>query len=415
MNILKTVFILFLVLFPIAELGRWQLSGGVAIKVNDLALVVVVCTWIILLLTKRFVFPVSKHVLIAFGLFIVAAVLSLIVNSLVFQPHEILVGSLYLVRWILYATLLPIVISFSDRDKKHILFVLIGIGALTVLAGYIQYFFYHDLRNLYYLGWDEHMYRMFTSFLDPNFAGAFFVLYVLLLLATSFYSWQKKMRKTSLILGLLLVSTVGAIFLTYSRSALLMFLTSSFVFLLLMKRIKWILGIILILVIFVTIASRSFSIENLNLLRTASSEARVHSAETALKIIERHPIVGVGFNTYRYAQVKYGYRTQEGIQSSHADAGTDNSFLFVLATTGIIGLVAYGYLWFVLSRNIGIPFHTKQLSVSHLVSVVVIASMSGLIVNSLFINSLFYPYIMEWMWVVIGLTLSTSRYQRPKM
>ena len=58
-------------------------------------------------------------------------------------------------------------------------------GSLIVLLGFIQLMFYPALRNLYYLGWDEHLYRMFSTFLDPNFAGAFFVLFTLFVIDMS--------------------------------------------------------------------------------------------------------------------------------------------------------------------------------------------------------------------------------------
>ena len=45
-------------------------------------------------------------------------------------------------------------------------------GLVIVGLGFVQYFFYLGLRNLYYLGWDEHLSFIF-QLLDPNFAGAF--------------------------------------------------------------------------------------------------------------------------------------------------------------------------------------------------------------------------------------------------
>jgi hypothetical protein len=74
---------------------------------------------------------------------------------------------------------------------------------------------------------------------------------------------------------------------------------------------------------------------------------------------------------------------------SKAAAGMDSSLLFVAATTGIIGAAAYIYLLFSMIRN------GKK-------SRFYIASFAALLVHSLFVNSLFYPWVMIWMWILTG-------------
>ena len=106
----------------------------------------------------------------------------------------------------------------------------------------------------------------------------------------------------------------------------------------------------------------------------------------------------MGFNAYRYAQNKYANLTDAKWQTTHSGAGTDNSFLFVLATTGILGFLAYVYLL----SNIFILGKSKLRK--NLFSAVLIASLTGLLVNSLFINSLFYVYILEWIWISVAIT-----------
>jgi len=88
----------------------------------------------------------------------------------------------------------------------------------------------------------------------------------------------------------------------------------------------------------------SSNVENMNLFRRTSSLARLNNYSTAIKIITGHPLLGVGFNSYRYVKEMY-IKPGLGNIPSHADAGLDNSFLFILATTGIIGLLAYLFLW----------------------------------------------------------------------
>ena len=46
MGILKILFVLFILAFPIAEVGRVQFPNGVAISLNDILLGLVIVSWI---------------------------------------------------------------------------------------------------------------------------------------------------------------------------------------------------------------------------------------------------------------------------------------------------------------------------------------------------------------------------------
>ena len=118
--------------------------------------------------------------LIALAAFIVACLLSLILQTGKLTLSEFFISSLYLVRWAAYAMLYFIVAGFPNKTvlQKYLLVC----GSVTILFGYIQYLFYPDLRNLYYAGWDPHLYRMFGTFFDPNFMGAIIVLFILFVL-----------------------------------------------------------------------------------------------------------------------------------------------------------------------------------------------------------------------------------------
>lgn len=406
MEVLKILFIIMLLLFPLGELGRMQIGHGIAIKVNDMAVGFTIIFWVIykLFFCKEkinFTNKISKHYLIFLGICIV----SLVVNSTRFSINELIVSFFYFLRFIAYTTLLFVTVNFDKNFKKKIIFFMIAVGSVVVGIGYFQYIFYQDLHSLFYLGWDEHMYRLFSSFLDPNFAGAFLVLYLMLLLGRLLESLAKKTKKSFLFLGILSSITILGILLTYSRSAIIMMVVSASIFLILTKNKKWIFGVIGVLGIFFIFSSRNFNIENLNLLRVASSEARVETAQNAIDIILKNPFFGVGFNTYKYVQVQYGFRNVQNISTSHADGSTDNSFLFVLATTGVVGFVAYLWLWFTIVKNLFLIHKNKQSNGNHFVIVATIASIGGLFVDALFINSLFYPFLMEWIFILIGLSL----------
>ncbi len=389
MGLLKVLFIFVLVLFPLGEVARFQFNNGVAVTANDLGVGVLIIAWLITAIRKKRKFlndPIKKPILV----FIFLGFLSLLVNSRILNQQELIISSLYLIRWSFYAGLFFIVTSFDSEFKKKIPYYLLLTGILTVLIGYLQYFFYPALRNLLYLGWDEHLYRMFSVFFDPNFAGIIFVLTLLLMTGIFF---GKKAKSLWLVPVALIV--VIAVFLTYSRSSMIMLVVSLSTFLVLIGRKKWLVGAAVFFVVMMLTFSQFYKSEGTNLLRTTSSYARLGSAENALLVFKENPVFGVGFNAYRYAQHRIGLNTDTEWKFSHGGAGADNSFLFVLATTGIVGFVSYLYLWF--------KIIVEQKKRKTVLSNVVIASSLGLFIASFFINSLFYPFIMEWMWILVAL------------
>lgn len=398
MRLLKILSILLILIFPIAEIGRIQFANGVAVSLNDIFLGGLIAAWIVYICRKDK--KISKGELFKpVAIFSVVALASLLLNLVNLSFDRFLISFLYLARWAAYALIYFIFKDFDAKFKLRVSYAMLFSGSIVVLLGFIQYFFYPSLRNLYYLGWDEHLYRMFSSFLDPNFAGAFFAIF--LIFSISFIPNLVKKRKwlSFSIIGVVGALTLSALYLTYSRSALIMLIVSVIAYLFLINKKKFILLILFGLLLSIFVLPRSFKSEGTNFLRAASSEARVKTTGEALSIIQKSPIYGVGFNAYRYA------RNQQGMnglnwQVSHGAAGTDNSFLFVLATTGVVGLTVFLWLIYKIFKLGFTNIKKNQFSI------VMLSLVAGLILNSLFINSLFYVLILEWIWIMAAFTES---------
>lgn len=379
------LFIFILFAFVLGEVVRIQLPSGVAIKALDIGVLLFVVTSM-LHFRRKLTRPGLVRAILAF---FSIAVFSLIFNFLNLKADELLTSSLYAVRWIAYAGVYFVIANLDSDLKKKIPNLLLIAGGLILSLGFIQYFLYPNLRNLYYLGWDEHLYRLFSTFLDPNFAGAFFVLYFLFVLGL----FLKSKRLTY---GVILALTFTAIVLTYSRSAYLMLFVGIITFFWVQGKKKLIVGFTLLFTLVIILASLlGFKSEGTNLLRTSSSFSRVDTAKNALIIFEKNPILGVGFNAYRFASEKYGF-SKVSEYADHSVSGTDNSFLFVLATTGIVGLSAYLYLWY------KILFFAKSNLRKNVFFSVLLSSSVALLFGSLFVNSLFYTFLTLWMWILLG-------------
>jgi O-antigen ligase len=192
--------------------------------------------------------------------------------------------------------------------------------------------------------------------------------------------------------------TIIAIYLTFSRTALVA-LISGVVFITIVKKRFKELAIIVIVLVISIFAFADIHIEGLNPFRTASTNERIKSAVNTLTIIEKNMLIGVGFNSFRNAQIRYGFRNTQGSSISNSDSGTDNSYLFVLATTGILGFIPYILSYFLLCRNL---YNTEGSGGFFLTGALV-----SVMVGSIFLNCLFYTPLLGWLFLAISPRKST--------
>lgn len=400
-KLFRPLFILLFLIFPLGQLGRISLGEGVVLQLNDLAVGVVILTWLASSLIKRrkFLFPPLSNFIFVFFL---VGFLSLLVNLTSFAPQELLIGSLYLWRWAAYAGIYFLVFNFLTESKKRreknshfLIFGLLGAGTAVGMLGLLQYFLYPNLGNLAYLGWDPHYLRLFSTFFDPGFTGAILVLTLILGVVLLLEGISKPRWWLILALGI----NYLALALTYSRSSLLMFFVAQTVVALAKRSPKFFLGITLLLAATIFLLPRPTYHTAISLERKESTSARLASWQNAWEIFRERPILGVGFNTYRYAQQKQGF-LKEDWQSTHAGAGSDSSLLLVLVTTGIIGFVIFlGFLGKILITSF--PLGSLNL--------ILFSSLVSLLSHSLFLNSLFYPWIMEWFFIILGVSMVWRR------
>ncbi len=395
MALLKLLINLLIFVIPFGVILRIVPVSNVAIYPQDIIVGLIFLIVAFNVYKKRKYFFKNK-ILLFLLLFVFTGFVSLLLSLSWLSETEFLIAVSYLLRFIAYSSILFAFYFLEEDYKKTIpLKLLIG-GLIFTLIGFIQYFFYENLSNLYYLGWDMHLYRLFSTFLDPNFAGAFLTLCFLLALDRVI-----SVKKNSLVIFdfFCLFSFTVAILLTYSRSAFIMLLVGTIILLFLRKKVKIMVGILVFLIIaFFSLANTK--IEGLNPWRIASVDARFESMNEALKVIVKNPILGVGFNSYRYAQVKMGMKDSLRTKISNADAGTDNSFLFVIATTGIIGFSFFILYWLNILKELKNRFGNYSYAEIAFVSSIALGF------NALFINSLFFPAVLFWVYMLCAITVS---------
>lgn len=328
------------------------------------------------------------------SIFIFIALLSLALSPLNLDAVQNLASLAYLIRfadfillgWLIYSGVFP-------EIKKNISTILILSGVGLAILGLLQLIFLSDLRFLASSGWDPHYFRVVSTFLDPNFVGAFFVLTLLVLFQNRAIAqkWYK----------LLFVLSYTSLLATFSRGAYLMFIASFAILTILNKSVKLaIFTIILSLGLFLgfTIYSQVVAAPR-NIDRVQSAEYRLDSWQQGVKMFLDHPILGVGYNSYRYALRQYNLADEQFLASRGASSN-DSSFLFVAATTGVLGLTSY--LLF-LGSILWSGFKSKNY--------ILVAGLTGLIAQSFFANTLFYPFLLLW---IILVAASNSVSEKPK-
>jgi putative inorganic carbon (HCO3(-)) transporter len=401
------VFVLFLTAlfgFVTGQVFRIGLSDGLVIQLTDLLVFLAVAAWTIReLYHKRlrhhFNHPYTRPIV----LFLSIGLLSLLVNLTWLSWTQMFISSLYLIRWGNYALVFYEVKSFPKEKRKKIIHALLISSVLLIFAGYLQYFFYPNLKVLYHLGWDDHLYRMFSTLLDPNFAAATFSL--ICLLALSYLFSRKRIFDRSFFgAAVLFLFSFIALLLTYSRGGFLTFAAGCMVLFVLLKKRVYLFCFLTLLLLGIFLLPKNLHSAGVELWRTASIFARTEAAQQALHIFADHPILGVGFDSFRYAQKHYHYAAGNNWEVSHSGGGTDNSLVFVLATAGLVGFISYLYLWStILMRSYSAYKIGTVMTWDKTLTLVILSSIGALFVNSFFINSLFYTQIIFWIWILLGL------------
>ena len=341
-------------------------------------------------------------------------------------------GWLYLLRFIIYST--TFYLAFHLVKSKILslneFLTLIKITSITLaVLGFVQLIFYPDLGILSDLGYDPHKYRLFSTFLDPNLLGTFltfgFILTIYELVSKKitpqFFKESKWNIITATILGI-------AIILTFSRSSYLM-LSVSMLFMLALKNRKilafFAISAIILYFIFPAFNNRIEGALSID----ASASERFSSWDKGLIIFQQNPIIGAGFNNIRNYSKQVDLVKLYSIDGGNSGSGVDSSLIFVLATTGITGFLSYAiFLIKILNDLISSTFSntkffyglqlqpikllqqiyklpglrkwykedsgSKKVIKENFLSLPLLAITIGLITNSFFINSLFFPPIM---------------------
>jgi glycosyltransferase involved in cell wall biosynthesis len=375
---LRVLMLIVLLCIPFGQLLRVQLTNTISIYLFEVLMALACGWWVLQTLWQRLRIRLTA---ISRSLLVFSAVLSLslIINIPVLSGMFVS-PLLYLARLLLYVAFYVVGEQLVLAGNFRLPFkrLLVWIGALLVLVGLGQYVFWPDTRFLYYLGWDDHYYRLIGAYLDPAFTGLMLVLTLVVLEFRR--GWMSRAWYTCGLLALALtfsrssyvVFAAVMIFLAWRRKAMIPSLVKLFL-----------LGLLVVLI-------PKPGGEGVNLARTYSVESRAESVTTGWDVVRRSPLFGVGFNAYReVTQIR-----DRGLPIH--PSSPDNSFVLALVTSGLMGLATYIALWFTWLK---VAWKNQM----------VFTSLIAIGLHSFTNNSFFYPFVLLWMFVLWWEVISNTR------
>jgi hypothetical protein len=380
----RILFIFILILFSLGQLQRLQLTKVIAFYLHDLFLL----GW--LGLSFIYDFPQWQNQLkkiLHSKLVLVTMVwigLGWLVNFIL-QGFSVL-PLLYFARALTYAAF-GLSLSFSNffsRKSQLWCWMISGLGIAGL--GFAQYFLLPDTRFLRYWGWDDHYFRLLSTHFDPNFTG--------ILLVSTFFLVLKFIQERGKIWPqvIYLAGLSLALLLTYSRASYLSFLFS-IIFLLILqrfsKRIKLsspikikqklahsLVSLVILFILAIPFLPRPAG-EGVKLERVASIKARVRNNHSALQKQQQYQwLMGQGLFS---------------VNSTDSDSFwpdtahfPDNIFVWILSSTGIIGLM------------IGLFILYKSSLFLYEKDVFIFYAFFAILIHSQFNHTLFQPFV--WLW-----------------
>jgi O-antigen ligase len=304
---------------------------------------------------------------------------------------DLVISSLYLVRWSLYV-LSGIALYFDlksgEIDYRFIKNMIIAEGLIISVLGFIQLIFLPDFTVLdKALMWDPHQNRLTGLYFDPNFAGIILVLTLSVLMSDILDLVEGKVKSSKKALPLYIVAALViflAIVLTFSRSAWLAFAVS--VFIIGLIKYKWIipLAILAMFLVYYAVPRVQTRISGV----TDPSDSfyfRYISWSETYEVAKENPFIGYGFNTYRFIRKEMGLIKFDEGEGDRSDSGSDSSILFIWVTTGLIGLTIF------MVAHIKLFFQSLKLAKIDNFALMFTGFQIALLVDSQFINSLFFP------------------------
>jgi O-antigen ligase len=314
---------------------------------------------------------------------------------------EVAFSSLYLIRWSLYAALYLFALTALRRTAapRLIRIAVVVCGAFAAFGIFQSIFLPNFAFIVYpdatpYIDWDIQGNRLVSTFLDPNFAGAFIMFGLLYCHAQAS---ERRASYPALVLfwvALILTLSRSSIIAALLGLSLLTVRTQSF------RRLFVPLASLVAIMALVADRLLQFAAAyNKLTLLDASALARLGDWLLAWRVFLDNPLIGVGYNTFGIVRAAYGSPA-----SGSMAFGSDGGVLYMGAVSGIVGVTLLGAVLWRLTmlgwrtyRMGSLPQPVRALGLTLHVWI------PSLMIQSAASNSIFYPFIIGFLFLLGGL------------
>lgn len=348
-------------------------------------------------------------------IFLFVLVLTYLINFYRFDSGQMLIAFSYLGRFGMYLVLGLISFDLLERDaqlRPRLIGGMMVSMLLIVIFGFLQLTFFPSFLELglHLDGWDPHIGRLLSTWFDPNFIGGYLAFMLGISISLSLYCHLKGIHRWFWVLSVLSALGFIALYLTFSRSGYLALIATLGLLALFKSRKLLVAGALIILMAFTfspRVQERSLdAVDSAKALLGLDSqkpldptaELRVWSWSFAREMIHDHPWIGVGYGRYGYEINARGH----GLLSDHDAGGSDSSLLTIWAMSGLFGLLSYLAIGFV-AATISLRRIWKKRDLRSYVDSGIVAGFGGMMIHSVFVNSLLFPLMMVYLLIGLGL------------
>ena len=293
------------------------------------------------------------------------------------------------------------------KNKKISVVIFLVTLTLTIINGFIQYFFLYDITGqkiqLAFIHTQD-VKRVSASFPHPNEYGTFLISTLPLLF--SFLWWRVKNKKELILYGLLIGLTILSLYLTESRGAAIALIIAFLCVFSVWNKKMAILFLVstLFFILFspLPLAYNTRNAANFNSASSGSLMDRLKLWSTTMRMIKERPLLGWGLNNYSRVHPRFA-----GDMDSWYP---HNCYLQMTSEIGIFGTLAFLGLLITMAYALFCTFKSKQRTI-RIMSFGFLISLLGIMFHasvdttlySLILNSLF------WALAAFGLSLTQIR------
>ena len=413
---MKFLFILLFSWVVIWELFRIPILISSWISIVDLSVIFLAFFWFIKYFLKEKDFYLYKWFWI-FSCFLLVWFFSLLINSqeMALNFWEFSQSFFYFVRYFLFWILIFLSFNFAKEEgwRKFLINSIFISSFLIFIFWILQMKFFWNFYAMWMqnLGWDPHIWRMLSTWFDPNFLSWYFSFVISLAVWVAWEDFYKN-KKINYLLIWLIFCLISWIIFSYSRSGLLAFLVSAWILWLFLSR-KLLIVFALIFILWIWASDRAKerfldwveSAKNIffqSWTLDPTAKLRVKSWETWIELFKEKPLIWRWFNTLKLVQKeKWAFMTK-----SHWASWVDASLLTVLATTWVLWLILF--LWFlfvILYQNLRNFIKRKDWF-----SIWLFAWILGILAHAVFVNMLFFYLFLPVLFVAVGVGFAKVRF-----